>query len=135
MLSQRQNIDTDFYTYARAIQMAHGKKWKLYARTVYKDILIRLKGRDKLWFHRERIPVEPARVKLAVQEMIVTAKDIERRNRAYPPRSYFYNCPSTCDYHDPCVTEFKGLDIAPLLRDRYEIVPERYAETEDLLSA
>jgi PD-(D/E)XK nuclease superfamily len=135
MLSQRKNIDTDFYTYASAIRDAHGTKWKFYAKTAYRDILIRLKGRDKLWFRRERIPVEPDRVKRAVQEMIVSARDMRDRNKSHPPRSYFYNCQHFCDYHDICVTEFKGLDIAPLLRDRYEVVPERYSETEDLLIA
>jgi len=134
-LSLRKNMDTDYYTYAMAIKRQHGKKWKFYARTTYRDMLIRLKDRDKLWFRRERIPVEPDRIKLAVQELIVTARDMERRNKKHPPRSYFYNCSHFCDYHDLCVTEFKGLDITPLVRDRYEQVPERYADGEDLLVA
>jgi len=135
MLTQRKNIDTDYYTYAMAIKAQHGEKWKFYAKTVYRDTLLRLRDRDKLWFRRERIPLEPDRVKRAVQEMIVTAKDMKRRNMKHPPRSYFYNCAQFCDYHDLCVTEFKGLDITPLLRDRYEQVPERYSEEEDLLIA
>jgi hypothetical protein len=135
VLSQAAKMDTDYYTYLSAIRDQHGKQWKFYARTTYRDTLIRLKHRDKLWFRRERIPVEQDRIKRAVQELIVTARDINRRNMKHPPRSYFYNCSHHCDYHDLCVTEFKGLDMTPLLRDRYETVPERYAETEDLLIA
>jgi hypothetical protein len=40
-----------------------------------------------------------------------------------------------CDYHDLCVAEFQGLNIKPLIRDRYELVPERYSDEESLLVA
>jgi hypothetical protein len=138
VLSQASRMDTDYYTYAMAIKRQHGDKWKFYARTQYKDTLIRLKHRDKLWFRRERIPLDDGAMKRAVQEMIVTARDIARRNKKHPPRSYFYNCGhrnAGCDYHDLCVTEFRGLNIEPLLRDRYVQQPERYSEEEDLLIA
>jgi hypothetical protein len=136
MLSQRQNMDTDFHTYAMAIKQQHGRRWKVYARTAYKETLIRLKHRDKLWFRRERIPVEGDRVKRALAEFIISVRQIERRAKPHQaPRSYYYTCPMHCDYHDLCVTEFKGLDIAPLIRDRYQIVAERYSEEESLLVA
>lgn len=136
-LSVAKNIDTDFHTYAREIQIVHGKHWKKYARTQYRDTLIRLKNREALWFRRERIPVERDRIKQALVEFLTSVKQIERRAKPEKaPRSYFYNCSQHCDYHDLCVTEFKGLDITPLVRDRYEVVPERYTEDgEGLLVA
>jgi hypothetical protein len=136
MLSQAKNMDTDFFTYASAIRDAHGKRWKHYARTAYKDTLIRLKHRDQLWFRRERVPVENDRIKRALTEFLVSVKQIERRApKDKAPRSYYYTCPMHCDYHDLCITEFKGLDITPLIRDRYELLPERYSEEESLLVA
>lgn len=139
MLSQAKNIDTDYMTYLRAIRDTHGKRWKWYARTEYRDTLIRLKSRDKLWFRRERIPIDNVRVKQAVAEFIVSARQIEKRGSPkQAPRSYFYNCnlgAAGCDYHDLCVTEFQGLDIDRLIKDRYELVPERYIETQELLIA
>jgi hypothetical protein len=136
-LSMAKNIDTDYMTYLRAIHQQHGDRWKFYARTTYRDVLIRLKHRDKLWFRRERIPIDAARMKQAVVEFIVSARQAQHRSSpAQAPRTYLYNCGHAnagCDYHDLCVTEFKGLNIAPLIRDRYELVPERYIE-EDLLT-
>jgi hypothetical protein len=124
-------------TYLRAIRRQHGDRWKWYAKNTYRETLIRLKGRDKLWFRRERIPIDQVRVKQAVTEFLVSARQAERRaKKEQAPRTYLYNCSHAnagCEYHDLCVTEFKGLNIAPLIRDRYEFVPERYVE-EDLLT-
>lgn len=135
-LSLAKKIDTDFYTYAMAIKKLHGKKWQFMARTYYKDMLIYLKGKDKAFFRRERVPVDEARIKQAVAEFLISVKQIERRAKPHQaPRSYFYNCSHFCDYHDLCVTEFNGLNIQPLIKNRYQLVPERYTEEEELLVA
>lgn len=135
-LSMAAKMDTDYYTYLSAIRDAHGKQWKHYARTVYRDKLISLKHRDKLWFRRERVPIERPRIKQALAEFIVSVRQIEKRGSPQQaPRSYFYNCSHFCDYHDLCVSEFRGLNIKPLIKAKYELVPERYTEEESLLVA
>jgi hypothetical protein len=135
LLTTRRSLDSDAATYVEAIKALHGGAWKRYARTYYWEKLQELKARHHDWFRRERIPTEAERVKQAVREFLVTVKDIEARNLTNPPRSYFYNCKFSCDYHDICVAQFNGLDINGLVQNNFEFVEERYAETEDLLTA
>lgn len=130
-LSMAKRMDTDYSTYLTAIKENHGEQWKLYAKKVYRQKLLDLKGREQMWFNRQRIPVEPARIKRGLAEFLITIKDIERRNMKHPPRSYFFNCPFTCEYHDPCVAEFQGLDIEPLIKKSYIFEGERYGETTE----
>lgn len=134
LLTTRQRMDTDYATYLRAIKDLHGDDWKGYATTVYLDKLRDLKGREKLWFDRQRIPTEPERVERALAEFLVTAENIKGRDTENVPRSYFYNCKFGCDYHELCVAEFQGLDIEPLIKAHYTFTEERYADREvDLL--
>jgi hypothetical protein len=51
----------------------------------------------------------------------------------YVPRSYFYNCRFNCEYHGPCVAEYQGLHIEPLIKDGFMFEEERYGKEEDLL--
>jgi hypothetical protein len=134
-LSMAQKMDTDVATYVQAIKDLHGENWKHYV-PYYRPKLDALKGREALWFRRERIPVEEERVRSGLREFIVSARQIDARERRldYVPRSYFYNCKFSCDYHDLCVTEFQGLDIEPLVKADFQITGERY-ESEDLLNA
>lgn len=134
-LTTRANIDTDYWTYLSAIKEVHGDKWKLYAKRVYAGKLRELKGREELWFRRERIPTEEDRVKRALQEFLVTIYQIQERtpnDKKFPPRSYFYNCKFNCEYHDLCVAEFTGLDVEPLIKRNYTFEEDRYGE-EDIL--
>lgn len=131
-LTLRRNLDTDRATYIKAIKELHGKDWKKWI-PHYKHRLDELKGRDELWFRRERIPVEKPRIEQALREFAVSIEDIQNRaTHDVAPRSYFYNCKFGCDYHDLCVSEFQGLDIAPLIKSNFMLVGERYGE-EDLL--
>ena len=132
-LSMAQRMDTDYYTYLQAIKDLHGKMWKEYAKRVYRDKLLTLKGREALWYRRERIPVEPHKIREGLAEFLTTVKDIERRSLKHPPRSYFYSCKFGCEYHDLCCAEFAGLDIEPLIKSDFTFDDERYAETPDLL--
>lgn len=133
-LSLRRNMDTDVSTYVSAIKQLHGDDWKQYI-PCYREKLSELKGREGLWFRRERVPVEDERILAGLREFIISAKQIERRERRplYVPRSYFYNCKWGCSYHEMCCAEFQGLDITPLIKADFEVVGERY-EPEDLLS-
>jgi hypothetical protein len=134
-LSVAKKVDTDLATWLQAMKMAHGEKWRTYARTIYRQKIIDLKGRDKLWFRRERIPLEEDRIKRALAEFIVSVRQAQRRPRKNVPRSYFYNCKFSCDYHDICVAQFNGMDIEPYIKRHYQITEERYATDEDLLDA
>jgi hypothetical protein len=136
-LSTRQRMDTDYGTYLTTIKEVHGDKWKLYAKRVYIKKLRELKNREGMWFRRERIPVEDDRITRALQEFVVSIRQIEKRSAAdkkYPPRSYFYNCRWNCEYHDLCVAEFTGLDIKPLIKRSFTFEEERYGE-EDILDS
>jgi hypothetical protein len=132
-VTMRQRLDTDLRTYVQAIKEAHGREWKDWV-SYYKPKIDQLRGREALWFRRERIPVEDDRIKRGVLEYYSTVNDILRRDKKNPPRSYFYNCKFSCDYHDLCVAEFTGLDITPLVRTNYQFEGERYGP-EDLLEA
>ena len=131
-LSVAQRMDTDYYTYVRAIKELHGDMWKDYAKAYYLEKLRVLKDRDILWYRRERIPVEDHKVKQALIEFIVSVRDIQRRSK-HAPRSYFYNCRWGCEYHSLCTAEFAGLDIEPIVVADFTTSEERYAEVEDLL--
>lgn len=136
-VSVAKKIDTDFHTYVKAIQEAHGDNWKAAAKTIYRDKLLELKARESLWFRRERIPVERSRIKEALGEFLQSCRDIERRHTNFVPRTYNYTCPRNCDYHELCVAEFQGLDIQPLIKLHYSIEGERYGadSDEDLLGS
>lgn len=120
--------DTDMATYVARMKEAHGKKWKKYARTYYKEKLIELKTRDVLWFKREPIPVEGPRVKQGLIEFLRTARNIQ--NRGGPVRNYIYSCRWNCDYHEACVADFQGLDIERLMQTQFQIEQESYAPEE-----
>jgi len=136
-VSQRKNLDTDLATYVGALKEEYGDDWKRAAKLMYRDTLIRLKERDVLWFRRERVPVEEDRIKRCLNEFLISGDQIDSRVvREMAPRSYFFNCKFGCDYHALCVAEFTGLNIEPLIKQKYELVEERYATSErDLLTA
>lgn len=137
-LSMAQKMDTDYYTYLTEIKAAHGAQWKVYAKTVYRDKLLDLRGREKLWFRREPIPIDKGRMTQSLREFVTTVRQIEERSKPdRAPRTYLYSCnfPNAgCEYHDMCVAEFHGLNIQPIIKAQFEYVGERYGEEEDLLS-
>lgn len=135
-LSVKKSMDTDQLTYLNEIKAVHGKQYKAFL-PYYRDKLLELRGREALWFDRQRIPVEPEKQLAAVREYVASVRDIQKREsrRDYVPRSYFYNCKFGCDYHNPCVAEFAGLDPEPLIKADYQFTGERYIREEDLLDA
>ena len=132
MLTTKPSLDTDLLTYVRAMKAAHGSQWKMLAKTYYADKIRTLKAREETWFRRELSPVQPGMINQALGEFLATALDIEkRRTDDFVPRTYQYNCKFQCNYHDPCVAEFAGLDIEPLLKARFQYEEERYFGDED----
>jgi PD-(D/E)XK nuclease superfamily len=134
-LSVAAKMDTTYATYLTAVKKTHGEKWKNWV-PYYLPKLKALKGREALWFDRERIPVEDDRILLAIREYTATVRDIQRREkrREYVPRSYFYSCAYSCDYHSLCAAEFQGIEIEPMIKQYFDFTGERY-EQEDLLRA
>lgn len=120
--------DTSYEVYLAAIKRAHGSDWKLMARTRYRERLQDLRARDVLWYSRERIPVSGPRVEQGVKEFVRAVKEIERRGK--PIRTYLYNCRWNCDFHEPCVAAFQGLDIEEMISRQYEIQGERYTNED-----
>jgi hypothetical protein len=131
-LSVKKSMDTDQHTYLREIKKVHGDKYKRYL-PYYREKLLDLKGREALWFDRQRIPIELPKQVAAIREYVASIRDIQRRERRreYIPRSYFFNCKFSCDYHGPCVAEFAGLDIDTLVKADYQFVPERYDKKDE----
>src|SRR5215471_16560423 len=127
-LTMKQRLDTDYATYLMAIKELHGDDWREWVAYHYMPKLRQLKDREKIWFDRQRIPVDEDRVERAMDEFLGTVSDIKNRNKFAPPRSYFYNCKFGCDYHDLCVSEFGGLDISPLVKAKFEFTEERYGD-------
>jgi hypothetical protein len=134
MLSTASKMDTDYYTYLAAIKDTHGTKWKKYL-PYYKPKLEELRGRERLWFDRARIPVDDDRILRGVREYLATVADIRRREkrRDYVPRTYSNSCKWFCEYHNLCTAEFQGLEIEPLIKSSMHFVGERYTQMEDLL--
>ena len=131
-LTTKHSLDSDVYTYLREIKRVHGESWKRLATTYYAAKIEELKARHNDWFRRERVPVDRVRINTALKEFKVTARDILRRPTEDVPRTYLYNCPFNCDYHDPCVAEFTGRDITKLLKTNYVVEEERYTSEPDL---
>jgi hypothetical protein len=134
-ISKRKNMDTTLEVYVAALKDYYGRDWKIMAKTEYREVIQRLKNRDVLWFRREAMPVDKVVRVQAVKEFLTSAKQIKRRSpAAIAPRSYFYSCKFNCEYHSPCVAQFQGLNVKPLLKKNYQLVSERYTEMEDLLA-
>ena len=132
-VTMRRRLDTDLRTYLQAIKEAHGKRWREWL-PYYKPKLLELRGREGLWFRRERIPTEDERIERAVEEYYATVRDIRRRSED-TPRTYQYDCKFGCEYHDICTAEFTGLDITPLVKANFVFEGERYYGSEDLLAS
>lgn len=134
-ISVAKKLDTDVHTFLQAVVREHGKNQsKLLIRTRYRDRLLEIRRSESSWFRRERIPVTLDRQRRALQEFIWSVKEIERRDPNKAPRTYLYNCKWNCAYHDPCVAEFQGLDIEPLLKKRYTLEQETYGQEETELA-
>ena len=138
-VSQKRNMDTDLYTYCTVLKEQYGEDWQAMAKTVYAEQLRAIRNREQLWFRRERFPVEDHQLKQALSEFLVSINQIaQREDKENAPRSYFYNCKFNCEYHMPCVAEYQLQNIKPILKSKFRLVGERYADEEaverDLLS-
>jgi RecB family exonuclease len=114
-LSQRKNIDTDFYTYAREIQ-----RLGLDPRP-YINLLHQLKGNTNKFFRRTVMPKDRGLTKRTMLDLIQTAQEIEaagKRDRF--PRTVNKTCTWDCEFKDVCMTEYFGGDPTSLIKANFE---------------
>lgn len=112
-LSKRANIDTDVYTYRKAIEN-NGLKEKS-----YRKFLKTLEGKERTFFERVPLPAPPkALIKSVVEDArlsAIAAKKALRTGKA--PRSMSgFNC-NGCEFRTVCEAEVRGLD-AKFVRKR-----------------
>lgn len=104
-LTQRQDIDTDYYTYAKAIEDNNLDP------TDYEEILYRLKQENSRFFKRVYLP-SPSKemIENAVQDAKDTAIEIKNLGKVLRDRNMTRDCPFDCDYYNLCQAEFQGVD-------------------------
>lgn len=121
-LSQRKNIDTDYYTYARELKR-HGL-----APQPYEELLHRLKGNTSKFFRRTIMPKDEALTKRTIQDLIETASEIERAERkGRYARTVDKACTWDCEFKDVCITELFGGDASSLMKANFETRKRRDA--------
>jgi RecB family exonuclease len=114
-LERRKNIDTDVYTYMRAIR-AHG-----FDPGDYGDILRHLaRGQNGRFFRRPKLPKDPPMLRTMRRELVQSAQEIsaaERRGRF--PRTFDRSCAWGCDFKNLCIAELYGGDISSMIKQNF----------------
>ena len=102
-LSQAKKIDTDYYTYYEAIKENGLDPEK------YSEFLEKLKGRERNFFRRVRLPVKEKMIKPLIKDAQEASLEIyymqHRPQRNISP----FTCKS-CFYKSLCYAELRGLD-------------------------
>jgi hypothetical protein len=113
-LSQRMNIDTDYFTYYQAIRNHRQDPAN------YERILKHLSRQREKFFRRTRLPKSRELMQTTMTELIDTARDIRRaETRGKFPRTQDRSCEYECDFKDLCIVELHGGDISSLVRMNY----------------
>lgn len=127
-LTQRKDIDTDWYTYVTEL-----RRLGLDPRP-YKETLDRLKARgSSSFFQRISLPSPTAPVvKSIVADAAETALEIKQRGDSNKTRNLSREC-SWCEFFDLCHAELRGLDADFIRKTKYEErdPDERYAKEEE----
>lgn len=131
-VSVAKSMDTDVSTYLQQIKEAHGDRWRDWLNH-YKPKLRELKEREVTWFDRERIPIEGPRMRQGFLEYVYACQEIENRGR--PIRTFMRGCRWDCEYYEPCVAQFQGLDISGLMSSQFTLEDERYSLDEESSSS
>lgn len=126
-LTRRANIDTDYYTYHRAIKEA-GLDPKDYA-----EILERLRGQADPFYRRVKLPL--ARTPLEetiVNEARLTAQTIRAlaRTAAGAVRTLDRTC-DQCEFYSLCSAELRGHDWKFIQKNEYTERPEEVYNAQE----
>lgn len=111
-LSKAKNIDTDVYTYMKAIR-DHDLNPADYSETLQ---LIATRQKDK-FFKRTILPKDPPILKMMMKETRQTAAEIvsaERQDRF--PRTHDKSCKWMCQFKNICLAELHGADYSPIVK-------------------
>ena len=115
-LTQRKNIDTDAFTYMRAIAENNLNP------NDYTEVLKNLQGREDTFHERVFLPKPTdAMVNEVVEDFLATAADIQiaRKKGARCARSMSpFNC-STCEFRSVCEAEVRGHDTDFVIQADY----------------
>jgi hypothetical protein len=115
-LSQRMNIDTDYWTYLRAI-----KQHELDPKD-YKKILEHLWAQEDSFFRRSRMPRDKPVTDQMMDELFMSVDEIvaAEKHGAYP-RTVMKECTWDCPYLEPCVIQLQGGDISSIVKMNYVV--------------
>lgn len=120
-LSRAKDIDTDVYTYMKAIR-DHDLNPADYAETLQ---LIAVRQHEK-FFRRTIMPKDPPMIKTMMREVRQTADEIEIAIEADRfPRTFDLSCRFMCEYKNLCLAELHGGDISPLVKMNFTTREQR----------
>jgi hypothetical protein len=115
-LSQAKSIDTDVYTYQKAIadnQLDVND---------YADMIRHLDGKETTFYERVFLP-KPTKKMIAIitDDFLETTREIQEKSKpkAHVTRSMSpFNC-NTCEYRPVCEAEVRGLDAEFIIKSEY----------------
>lgn len=114
-LTQRKDIDTDYFTYMKAI-----KDNDLNPKD-YREILDMLKEKKSTNFQRVKYPLPPkAAMDQILEDFRASCIEIEVLGKTVATRSMAYDCQS-CEYFELCQAELRGLDANFIKKTSYEV--------------
>lgn len=123
-LSQRANIDTDWFTYQKAIK-ANG----LHIRD-YSKMANLLAGKERTFFERVVLPAPSKHlIKTVLEDARGSTKMVRSLGKDAPRHMSGFNC-STCDYRTLCEAEVRGLD-AKFVRKKDYVIEKPEGEKKD----
>lgn len=116
-LSKRKDVDTDVYTYMRAI-----RRYGLDP-SDYSEILTLIARRQKgKFFRRTTIPQDPPVVRTTFREAVMTANSIIRAEATGAfPRTFDKSCVWQCEFKDLCITQLYGGNIKPIIKQKFMV--------------
>lgn len=116
-LSKSLKIDTDVYTYQRAIQEHDLDP------TDYAEILQHIAtNEDARFFRRTPIPKDIPVLKTTMKELVDTAIEIQRAEKENRyPRSFDTSCKYQCEYKGLCIAQLHGGDISSMIKQDFEV--------------
>lgn len=106
-------IDTDVYTYYRAIK-DNGLNV-----ADYHEILKQLQiAEEERFFRRVRLPKDKPMRRIMMAEMVQTAREIKERRESGRPyvRTQNNQCPWDCDFKSLCIAQLHGGDLKSMIR-------------------